>query len=117
MGEASILSSILAKLLLLDTNCENIFVLSLVAAETIFFKSLHVISNPNVRLQLGMWWKSFWMKLHSIVNDFCRNFLKTKYWGTCSMFIDSNTSILSSAAIERLFSVGKDVPISLSAMA
>ena len=25
------------------------------------------------------------------------------------MFIDSNTAILSSAAIERLFSVGKDV--------
>ena len=56
-----------------------------------------------------MWWKSFWMKLHSIVNDLRRNFLNTKYWGTCLMFIDSNTAILSSAAIERLFSVGKDV--------
>ena len=39
MDEASILSSILAKLLLLDTNCENIFVLFLVTAETIFFKA------------------------------------------------------------------------------
>ena len=33
----------------------------------------------------------------------------TKYRGTCSMFIHSNNAILSSAAIERLFSVGKDV--------
>ena len=46
MGEASILSSIFAKLLLLDTKCENIFVLSLVTAETIFFQELTCNFEP-----------------------------------------------------------------------
>ena len=47
MGEASILSSILAKLLLLDTNCKYIFVLSLVTAETIFFQELTCNFKPQ----------------------------------------------------------------------
>ena len=37
----------LAKLLLLDTNCENIFVLSLVTAETIFFMRIPCNFEPQ----------------------------------------------------------------------